>query len=134
MSLTNDWVMQQIEMMTRFVSQVIFNKTGQKETISYTVENTEPLTDIDRLYLTLDQLIRERKICEAEDMLFDNLVFEDKYIELASDFYGKLNNLSDEELSNADFSREEIHDGYLDILTRLGVPVEQFRVWDSPNG
>ena len=42
------------------------------------------------------------------------------------DFYKKLNRMSDSELEENNFSRDEVLDGYIDILTRLGIPVEQF--------
>ena len=34
--------------------------------------------------------------------------------------------MTDEELESHDFSRDEVFEGYIDILTRLGIPVEQF--------
>lgn len=124
MGFQDDWMMRQIEMLSRYVAQIVF----KKKEASYTFESDSPeaLTDTDRLYLELDRLIRERRICEAEDMLFDNMVYDDKYVELAMDFYQKLNDMTDQELEECDFSREEVYDGYTDILTRLGIPVEQF--------
>ena len=59
-------------------------------------------------------------------MGFENIRMTDKYIELATDFYSRLNGMTDAELETADFSRDEVYDGYIDILTKLGVPVEQF--------
>ena len=59
-------------------------------------------------------------------LLFDNIVYSDKYIELASDFYQRLNLLSDEQLEAGGFSREEIYDGYIEIMALLGVPIDVF--------
>ncbi len=123
MGFQDDWIMRQIDVITRFVAQVVFNKNK----IQYETDTTsEMLPETDRIHLELDRLIRERRLCEAEDMLFDNLTFTDRYVELAVDFYTKLNMLSDDELAAADFSRDEVYDGYIDILTQLGIPVEQF--------
>ena len=47
-------------------------------------------------------------------------------VQLASDFYSRLNSLSDAELETADFSREEIYDGYIEIMSLLGVPIDVF--------
>ena len=123
MGFQDDWIMRQIEVITRFVAQVVFNKNK----ITYETDTTsEMLSETDRIHLELDRLIREKKLCEAEDMLFENIEFSDRYVELAADFYTKLNMLSDDELAAGDFSRDEVYDGYIDILTQLGIPVEQF--------
>lgn len=128
MGLQNDWVMQQIEMITRFVTQIVFNKNDSQNEFWYEIENTDTLSDIDKLHLELTRLIKEGNICEAEDMLFDNMIFGDKYVELATDFYKRLNLMTNEELEQCNFSRDEVYDGYIEILTQLGIPVEQFKV------
>lgn len=129
MGFQDDWVLRQIEMITRFVANIAFNKRDGD--VSYQIEgnikNEETLTELDLLYLEIQKLIRERKICEAEDLLFDNLQFSDKFTSLACDFYTKINALSDSELEKADFSRSEVYDGYVDIMGLLGIPVEQFQ-------
>lgn len=122
MGFQDDWVLRQIEMISRYVAQLIFRKTH----VEYSYETSDMLSQTDQLHLALDGLIREKRLCEAEDMLFDNMTFDDKYIELAMDFYQKLNTLTDAELEEGDFSRDEIYDGYIDILGKLGVPIEQF--------
>ena len=122
MGFQDDWIMRQIDIIARFVANLAFNKNG----IEYQPGTTEMLSETDELHFLLDRLIKEGEIGRAEDMLFDNLQFTDRYIELATDFYQKLNRLSDKELEEGDFSRDEVYDGYIDILTRLGVPVEQF--------
>lgn len=122
MGFTDDWIMRQIEVVSRYVAQLLFGKTE----VRYSIESSEILSETDQLHLLLDQLLREKRICEAEDLLFDNLTLDDRYVELSMDFYQKLNHLSDKELEACNFSRDEVYDGYIDILTRLGVPVEQF--------
>ena len=122
MGFQDDWIMRQIDIIARFVANLVFNKNG----IEYQPGTTEMLSETDELYFVLNRMIKEGEIGKAEDMLFDNISFTDRYIELATDFYQKLNRLSDSELEEADFSRDEVYDGYIDILTKLGVPVEQF--------
>lgn len=122
MAFQDDWILRQVEMIARFVAHLIFHK----EEVSYVLPSSGVLTETDELYLTLQRLLREGAVCEAEDLLFENMVPTDRYIELATDFYVHLNEMSDQELEQADFSREEVYDGYIEILTRMGVPVEQF--------
>ncbi len=128
MGFQDDWMLRQIEMMTRFVANVVF---GKKESdIQYEItgdmENSDSLTPTDLLHIKLMEMIREGRFGEAEDLLFDNIVYSDKYIELASDFYQRLNLLSDEQLEAGGFSREEIYDGYIEIMALLGVPIDVF--------
>ena len=122
MGFQDDWVLRQIEIIARYVANLIFHKNR----ITYTFETTDMLSEMDQLHLVLDRLVQENRVGEAEDLLFENIRMTDKYIELATDFYSRLNGMTDAELETADFSREEVYDGYIDILTKLGVPVEQF--------
>ncbi len=122
MGFQDDWILRQIDIISRFVAHLVFNR----DEVTYQPESSEMLSETDLIHLRLDRLVREGKFGEAEDLLFDNMIFSDKYIELAVDFYGRLNSLSDKELEQGDFSRDEVLDGFVEILTRLGVPVEQF--------
>lgn len=122
MGFQDDWIIRQVEMITRYVARLLFGKNDTE----YTIEESDTLSEEDGIYIELDSLLGEGKICEAEDMLFDNIRITDRYVELAVDFYKKLNKMSDNELENSDFSRDEVLEGYVDILTRLGIPVEQF--------
>ena len=123
MGFQDDWIMRQIEMMTRFFSQIVF----QKDEVGYEFETSEMLSVADQTHLNLQKLVIEGRICEAEDLLFNNAEMTDKYLELAIDFYRQLNELSDERLSNCNFSRDEIYEGLVDIMEKLGVPVEKFK-------
>lgn len=128
MGFQDDWMLRQIEMMTRFVANVVF---GKKESeVHYEIignmYDSDTLTTTDLLHLKLMEMIREGEYGKAEDLLFENLVYSDKYIELASDFYQRLNQLSDDQLDAGDFSREEIYDGYIEIMALLGVPIDVF--------
>lgn len=122
MGFQDDWVLRQIEIIARYVANLIFHKNR----ITYTFETTDMLSEMDQLHLVLDRLVQENRVGEAEDLLFENIRMTDKYIELATDFYSRLNGMTDAELETANFSRDEVYDGYIDILTKLGVPVEQF--------
>lgn len=122
MGFQDDWVMRQVDMIARFVSQLIF----KKQEVTYQITDINNLTETDKTYLELNELIEQKKLCEAEDKLFDNVQFSDRYVELALDFYQKLNEMSDQQLEEADFGRDEVYDGFIEIMTLLGIPVEQF--------
>lgn len=128
MGFQDDWMMRQIEMMAKFVANVVFNK--RESEVQYeivgNIEDSNSLTPTDLLHLELMTMIREGRYGEAEDLLFDQMQYSDKYIELASDFYQRLNALSDEQLEAGGFSRDEIYDGYVEIMSLLGVPIDVF--------
>ena len=73
MGCQDDWMLRQIEMITRHVAMMIFHKRA----VRYELSSSEMLSETDELHLKLDGLIREGKLCEAEDLLFDNLMFTD---------------------------------------------------------
>ncbi len=128
MGFQDDWMMRQIEMMTRFVANVVFGRKDsevQYEIVG-NVDDSDSLTFTDVLHLELMKKIREGNYCEAEDMLFENMEYSDKYIQLSSDFYQRLNSLTDAQLEAGGFSRDEVYEGYLEIMARLGVPVDVF--------
>ena len=85
-------------------------------------ENEAAPTETDQLYLKLDMLIAQKRIGEAEDCLLDSIeAGNKKHLELAMDFYQKLNRLSDEELAEANFPRQEIMDGVNFIIEKFGL-------------
>ena len=128
MGFQDDWVLRQIDMLTRFVANIVFNKneTAVHYVVVGDISDARTLTSTDEIHLELCRLIRESRFGEAEDLLFDNMEYSDKYIELASDFYSRLNDLSDDELEAGGFSRTEVYDGYLEMMSLLGVPVDVF--------
>ena len=114
-----DWIVQQIQMLVRFIARLIWNK----DTIEYQIAEHNNLSETDLLYFEIEELLAHYKICEAENLLHERLdKNNNKYLELAIDFYQKLNNMSDEALKNADFSREEIESGLKDIMRIYGLP------------
>ncbi|MVB10336.1 hypothetical protein CAFE_10190 [Caprobacter fermentans] len=114
-----DWVMRQIESIVNFLTEAVLDKKTPDFEISETERN-----DTDRLHERLLNLIRGKRINEAEDLLFERLDTGDRrYLELAVDFYARLNKLDGETLRDSDFSRSEIEDGLKDIASRFGIPL-----------
>ncbi len=88
----------------------------------YEVADESAPTQDDILFLTLTSLVNENKICEAEDLLFENLDgYGKQRLAVACEFYQRLNAFSDEALEEADFSREEINEGLVAVMKRYGL-------------
>lgn len=115
-----DWMMRQIGDMVKVIARIVF----KKDTITYEITNSEISTDTDLLHKELIELLNLLKINEAEDLLFKNIKTDDlNYLKIAVDFYNRLNELSDEQLEKADFSRDEIKSGLEDISKKFGVSI-----------
>lgn len=110
--------MTQINMLVAFIAKVFFDR----DTVHYEVTDAETLTDADELYLMLVALTETGKICEAEDLLFENLdgCGKDR-LAVACEFYQRLNALSDEALEKANFSRAEINEGLISVMKIYGL-------------
>ena len=113
-----DWLCKQIDMLVRFVAKVVFGKdTGESTRL---VEESTEGTDL--LYRDIKELLLKGEICQAENLLFDNLDVNNKSnLALAVDFYRRLNELTDEELENHFFSRMEIRDGLKTVMGMYGL-------------
>lgn len=116
----NDYIMKIIENIIRFLAKVIFNK----DYIKYEFPDFDKYEKTDYLYKDILKLLEEAKINEAENLLFENINrYDERYIEMALDFYQRINSLSDEELSKANFSRKEIEEGIRDIAEELEIKI-----------
>ncbi|MDR3552554.1 MAG: DUF6483 family protein [Clostridia bacterium] len=118
--LQEDWFMRQIKDMINFLISVILHK----KTANYEISIGQNTAAADTLYRQLSELIEELKINEAENLLFENINAGSlRYLELAVDFYSRLNDLDDETLEKCGFSRREIEEGLKDSAKLFGVPV-----------
>lgn len=116
-----DWMMRQIEALIQFVARLMF----KKDEIEYEIADPQSLTDSDRLFRKLLELIEKNEFCKAEDLLYEEYRPEDdNFILLAIDFYQRLNEIPEHRLEEHDFSREEVHSGLRDILGRSGIKID----------
>lgn len=116
-----DWIMRQITSFIHMIGKVLF----KKDSVELNIHGESNSEKVHLLYERLINLINNLKINEAEDLLFENIETNDLiYIKIAMDFYDKVNKLSDEELEEADFSREEIKLGLEDILRLYSIKFE----------
>lgn len=119
MGYKQDWVIRQIDNMVRLVSKLIFNK----DLIQYEIRNYNNLSETDKIYQEIQKLLKDEKICEAEDLLFENIDKNNEdCLKLSIDFYYNLNELEDEKLEKCNFSRKEIEEGLNEILEIYKIP------------
>lgn len=113
-----DWMLRKIQLITDMIAHTVFHTS----VIKYQKENVLNPTQTDRLHSRLDSLIEQKEIGEAEDLLLDSIdPGNRKHLELALDFYRKVNRLDDEELDLCDFPRSEIMDGIETVLEIFGL-------------
>lgn len=117
--IEQDWYMRQIQMLIQFISRTLFHK----DYIEYQPVGYQPLSgdpdQTDLLHAKLLDLIAAKQYGRAEDYLFDHYQPDNLlHIRLAIDFYQRLNALSDQELEQHQFSREEIDEGLRELMRR----------------
>lgn len=114
-----DWFMRQVDDMVRFLAGTIL----KKNTTNYEVTQ-EVHSDADRLYLRINELLEDDKINEAENLLFEKIDGQNRrYLEIAVDFYARLNALDDDTLEKNNFSREEIGEGLKEAAKVFDIPM-----------
>jgi hypothetical protein len=114
-----DWLVRQLQIMSTAIGNIVFNK---EIVATYELKGGATQSDTDLLFVLLCSLVEKRNINEAENLLFDMLDTDNHdHLVLATDFYKRLNGLTDKELENADFTREEIADGLGEICSIFGL-------------
>lgn len=112
-----DYVMRMIHELVRTILKLLFHI----DDIDYIDESLQMQNeDATKLYRKIIDLLKQHKINEAENYLYENLD-ENNLEELKASllFYEYLNHLSDKELEKANFSREEIKDGIQLVLKKF---------------
>lgn len=119
--LTEDWMMRQTEALARSIARLVF----QKDATDYVPTGAEEDREIDRLHRALLEKTAAGDIGGAEDLLYDRADGTDlRCLEVAVDFYSRLNGLTDGELEAGGFARDEIGDGLRNLAARFGVALE----------
>ncbi|MCL2426850.1 MAG: DUF6483 family protein [Oscillospiraceae bacterium] len=116
-----DYLIRQIELMTESIGCLVFNKeASEKNEIHSEISQAES----DLLHVLLCDLIAKERVNEAENLLFDSLDPDNQnHLVIAIDFYRRLNDMTDEELDNADFSREEVENGLAEVKSIFDLEV-----------
>ena len=119
MGYQDDYVMRTISDLVRAIARLVLGKSD----IDYDLpEDEDKYTDLDRVYKRLKDLVDEGNINDAENLLTDELDTDSlDCLEMALTFYMYLNQLKDEELYTANYSREEIVDGNNSVCAEYGI-------------
>lgn len=119
--LHEDYLINQINVMVRYIAETIFNKRDKGYTIK--AEKYYEINARGEMITYLYDLVDEGRINLAENILFDK-IYESRELELFEtgvDFYIYLNTKTDEFLLKNDFSRQEILDGLEDLQKEFGL-------------
>ena len=110
-----DYIMRLIHDMVRTVLRLVFGIDEEKEEVVFLDAKEREIYD------RLIKMADSGEINEAENLLYEELDIEDKEcLKRALLFYNHLNEMDDETLERADFSREEIREGVENILCKFG--------------
>lgn len=113
--LEQDLIMRDIETLTLSLSRFVFHKNFP----GYESDGDEVW---DGLAMRLDAMAGRGELNQAEDLLFDAMEGgDDRALELAVDFYARINTLTDTRLKECAFTRQEISDGLHEAMLRFGV-------------
>ena len=116
-----DWLMRQIETITRYVFSILL---GKEDELSSDIQiEVQQQTDgaTNTLSFRLGRLVQEERLCEAEDLLYSAVEDRDpEALTAGLRFYNDLNLFSDETLHRCDFPRDEILSGLRELCASYG--------------
>lgn len=116
----HDYIMRLVRDLVNFIARAFLHK----DCVDYYISDEENLSGTDLLHKQLILLISQGKINEAEDLLFEAMdVDNPKYLEVAIDFYNRLNEMEDEFLEENNFSRQEIEEGLKEVIRIFGINI-----------
>lgn len=125
----NDYIMRVIRDTVRFIATVAFGRTDLMVDIDASGKaqcgSVPPAT---LMYCDMLALLEQGDINGAEDMLYERMDTSDPdYLEAGLAFYHRLTELTDDELEDRNYSREEILDGLHELSERFGIyGIDQF--------
>ena len=119
MGSQDDDVMRTITDLVRTIAGVALGKNE----IDYELPSLDDAyTPADRIYRHLKEMVDAGDINGAENELYEALDVTDRnYLEMALAFYMYLNQLDDNTLYTANYSREEIVDGINSVSAQFGI-------------
>ena len=117
MSYHQDWLMRQIEAITATLAYILTRKKQHAATVD---EKQQTQSGGSGLTEALLALAETGHICAAEDRLFEAIEQDHpEVLEAALAFYTTINHLSDTQLEECNFSREEIKEGLEAVCTKF---------------
>ncbi|WP_303863601.1 DUF6483 family protein [Alkalibaculum bacchi] len=119
-----DWIMRQIETAVALIIHLI---TGKKSDSAMIEEFERTTSQWNPLYNKLHELVIQGQICDAEDMLYEAIDHNDKNaLKAAIFFYSEINKLSDAELEDNNFPRDEVLSGLQEVCRIYGIQEDLF--------
>lgn len=116
--LTDDWMLRQVDGLARSLSKLVL----KKDSPDYLPTGAEEDAALDSLHLRLVELLAAGDVGAGEDLLFQESDWSDlRYLEVAVDFYTRANALTDQQLDQAGFDRQELQEGLQELAQRYGV-------------
>lgn len=126
MALKDDYIMRMIRDLTRVLARLILGK----DEVTYELPDCGEFTAVDNLYQKLIIMADGGQICQAEDLLLEELRDRSsEYFEMAASFYLYLNEFDDEFLESHEFSRDEISEGIERLGKEFGVDLGGAEKW-----
>lgn len=112
----NDYLMRQIQMMVQFIARMILKRNA--EIYRAVPDEYGNFSSEGELYLDLMRKIKQGKINEAENLLFEAIEQNpnNSMLEIALDFYRTLGEMPDDFLEENNFSKDEVCQGLNDIM------------------
>lgn len=122
--MSNDWLLRQFEDAARALASYVL---GRDHSIHELPEETDAFSQGDMMLFELRAMVRDGRINEAENLLFETLENNPlpQYLPTALHFYEQLQMLSDARLAACNFPREEILEGVAYLRTlyeKAGAP------------
>ncbi len=119
--LKDDFVMRDVDTLVNTIARLVLHQ----ETADYTPTGREEDAEADGLWFALDQYIKAGDFNAAEDLLYERADWQDlRYLEMGVAFYAHLNHLSDQELAEGGFDRDEVGEGLRDLAQNFGVDLK----------
>lgn len=119
MGYQDDYVMRTISDLVRAIARLVLGKNDMDYELP---EDESGYTDMDRTYRKLKDMADAGDINGAENFLSDKLNPPDPDgLEMALAFYMYLNQMNDETLFSASYSREEIAEGINSVCAEYGI-------------
>lgn len=113
MAVEQDYILRQIKSVIKVIAKLLFNK----EDVNYELPQNGKFSELDNLYVKLNELLTQNKINEAEDLLFKNIDPTNlNCLQIILWFYEVLAQKNDDELKNNNFSKEEVFQGFYDAV------------------
>ena len=109
-----DYIMRHIQLVSLGLKKVL-----KQDLIVHEVTDPYRNEAANKLNRQLMDLLADGKINEAENLLFETVEMDenvDDYLQVALDFYLKVNQYSDDYLELCHFSRGEANDGWAEIV------------------